>query len=85
MQPRAVQGMLDFDFICKRKKPSVAAMVFPFSGNHYQKFYWGTQETMIPVYQTLQEATLKHPKVDIMINFSSFRSAFSTTWEVETT
>ena len=36
------QGMLDFDFMCKREKPSVACMVFPFSGNHYIKFYWGT-------------------------------------------
>ena len=44
MQQRAVQGMLDFDFMCKREKPSVAAMVFPFSGNHYVKFYWGTEE-----------------------------------------
>lgn len=34
--------MLDFDFMCKREKPSVACMVFPFSGNHYIKFYWGT-------------------------------------------
>lgn len=37
-----MQGMLDFDFMCKREKPSVACMVFPFSGNHYIKFYWGT-------------------------------------------
>lgn len=35
LQNRAVQGMLDFDYLCKRKKPSVSAMVFPFSGNHY--------------------------------------------------
>jgi len=40
LQHRAVQGMLDFDFMCKRQKPSVAAMVFPFSANHYVKFYW---------------------------------------------
>jgi len=39
LQNRAVQGMLDFDFMCKRKKPSVDAMVFPFSGNHYVQFY----------------------------------------------
>lgn len=32
MQQRAVQGMLDFDWLCKRATPSVAAMVFPFSG-----------------------------------------------------
>ena len=37
LQQRAVQGMLDFDFMCKREKPSVAAMIFPFSSNHYIK------------------------------------------------
>ena len=37
LQHRAVQGMLDFDFMCKREKPSVAAMIFPFSSNHYIK------------------------------------------------
>ena len=30
MQPRAVQSMLDFDHLCSRAKPSVAAMVYPF-------------------------------------------------------
>ncbi len=39
--------MLDFDFMCKRSKPSVACMVFPFSGNHYIKFYWGTVSKLI--------------------------------------
>merc|ERR1712110_90456 len=56
LQNRAVQGMLDFDYMCKRKKPSVAAMVFPFSGNHYVKFYWGTEETLMPVWTTTEEA-----------------------------
>lgn len=37
LQQRAVQGMLDFDFMCKRSKPSVAALIFPFSGNHVIK------------------------------------------------
>jgi ATP citrate (pro-S)-lyase len=32
MQPRAVQGMLDFDHMCKRSRPSVAAMIYPFGG-----------------------------------------------------
>ena len=30
MQPRAIQGMLDFDHLCSRKEPSVSAMVYPF-------------------------------------------------------
>lgn len=44
-----LQGMLDFDFMCKREKPSVACMVFPFSGNHYIKFYWGTVSCLCPL------------------------------------
>ena len=44
MQPGAVQNMLDFDFICGRQFPSVAGVVYPFSGNHYMKFYWSQQQ-----------------------------------------
>lgn len=44
MQTRAVQSMLDFDFVCRRFEPSVAAIVYPFTGDHKQKFYWGHKE-----------------------------------------
>mmetsp|Transcript_58068 Transcript_58068/g.136079 ORF Transcript_58068/g.136079 Transcript_58068/m.136079 type:complete len:1085 (-) Transcript_58068:79-3333(-) len=81
MQNRAVQGMLDFDFMCKRKTPSVCAMVFPFSGNHYVKFYWGTEEILLPVYTTTKEACQKHADAITFINFASFRSVYETTME----
>ncbi|OQR82148.1 ATP-citrate synthase, partial [Thraustotheca clavata] len=81
MQQRAVQGMLDFDFLCKRETPSVAAMIFPFSQNHYLKFYWGTSERLIPVFQDIREAAKKFPDVSVLVNFSSFRSVFSSTME----
>ncbi|CAE7674174.1 Acly [Symbiodinium pilosum] len=81
MQNRAVQGMLDFDFMCKRKTPSVCAMVFPFSGNHYVKFYWGTEEILLPVYTTTKEACQKHTDAITFINFASFRSVYETTME----
>jgi len=81
MQNRAVQGMLDFDFMCKRKQPSVCAMVFPFSGNHYVKFYWGTEEMLLPVYTTTQEACQRHPDAITFINFASFRSVHETTMD----
>lgn len=48
MQTRAVQSMLDFDFVCQRTEPSVAAMVYPFTGDHKLKFYWGHKEVLIP-------------------------------------
>ncbi|KAI8985209.1 citrate synthase-like protein [Pilobolus umbonatus] len=84
MQPRAVQGMLDFDFMCKRTTPSVAAMVYPFGGSHVQKFYWGTKETLIPVFTSLKEAVEKFPEVDVIVNFASCRSVFESTREIFT-
>jgi ATP citrate (pro-S)-lyase len=56
MQPKAVQGMLDFDHMCKRTVPSVAGMIYPFGGSHVQKFYWGNKETLLPVFASIQEA-----------------------------
>ncbi|KAJ1911414.1 ATP citrate lyase subunit 1 [Tieghemiomyces parasiticus] len=82
MQPRAVQGMLDFDFICKRSTPSVAAMVYPFGGNHMQKFYWGTQEMLVPVFKTLASAIEQFPEVDTVVNFASCRSVYDSTMEM---
>ncbi|KAJ3031659.1 UNVERIFIED_CONTAM: citrate synthase, partial [Siphonaria sp. JEL0065] len=82
MQPRAVQGMLDFDFMCKRPQPSVACMIYPFGGHHVQKFYWGTKETLLPVYTSLEEAMTKFPDVDVLVNFASFRSVYDSTIEI---
>lgn len=82
LQHQAVQGMLDFDYMCKREKPSVAAMIFPFAANHFVKFYWGTDETLLPVYQTVKDAFTKHPEVSVVVNFSSFRSVYSSTLEI---
>ena len=82
LQPRAIQGMLDFDFSCGRETPSVAAMIYPFGGHHIQKFYWGTKETLLPVYTSVEEAVKKHPEVDVVVNFASSRSVYSSTLEV---
>ncbi|KAH8822548.1 ATP-citrate synthase [Flagelloscypha sp. PMI_526] len=81
LQPRAIQGMLDFDYSCGREAPSVAAMIYPFGGHHIQKFYWGTKETLLPVYTSVDEAVAKHPEVDVVVNFASSRSVYSSTLE----
>ena len=81
LQPRAIQGMLDFDYSCGRQTPSVAAMIYPFGGHHIQKFYWGTKETLLPVYTGFTEAIAKHPDVDVVVNFASSRSVYSSTLE----
>ncbi|KAI0937718.1 hypothetical protein AcW1_001476 [Taiwanofungus camphoratus] len=82
LQPRAIQGMLDFDYSCGRGTPSVAAMIYPFGGHHIQKFYWGTKETLLPVYTSVEEAVKKHPDADVVVNFASSRSVYSSTLEI---
>ncbi|XP_003425261.1 ATP-citrate synthase [Nasonia vitripennis] len=81
MQTRAVQSMLDFDFVCRRTEPSVAALVYPFTGDHKQKFYWGHKEVLIPSYKNMKDAMAKHPDADVMITFASLRSAYDSAIE----
>ena len=82
-QRNAVQRMLDFDYVCKREKPSVAAIIRPTqeAATTYHKAFWGSKEVVVPMYKTLDLAMRNHSKVDVMINFSSFRSAYPTTLE----
>lgn len=57
-------------------------MVYPFTGDHRQKFYWGHKEVLIPVYKKMQDAMTKHKDADVMVNFASLRSAYESTLEV---
>jgi len=82
LQVNAVQRMLDFDYVCRREKPSVAAIIDPNAkqgGNH--KVFWGTREIIIPIYPTIAAATKRHADADVLINFASFRSAYQTSME----
>ncbi len=79
-QERAIQRMLDFDYICRREKPSVVAIITPTrSGSH--RFFFGSKEIIIPMYKTIKEAVEKFPDADVMVNFASYRSAYPTTVE----
>jgi succinyl-CoA synthetase alpha subunit len=80
LQQRAIQGMLDFDYVCERETPSITAIVNPTRGG-YHKCFWGPEEIILPIYTTIEEAAKNHPQVDVMINFASFRSAYPRTKE----
>ena len=77
----AIQRMLDYDFTIQRKTPSVAAIVAPTSNNKFEKFFYGADEIMIPVYRNTAEATQAHPNADVLLNFGSFRTAYDVTME----
>ena len=42
------QGMLDFDYVCRRETPSVACMIDPFNSAPRKDFYWGSKQIFIP-------------------------------------
>lgn len=44
--------------------------------------YWGTSETLLPVYQSVEKAMAKHNDVDTVVNFASSRSVYSSTMEL---
>ena len=79
-QTAAIQRMLDFDYACRRETPSVAAIVYA-SRPGMHKCFWGTEEILIPIYRTIEEAAKKHQDADVFINFASFRSAYETSME----
>jgi len=81
MQTAAIQRMLDFDYLCQRDTPSVAAIVNPTGEGGYHRAFFGKKEILIPIYRTIAEAAHAHPNADVLVNFASFRSAFPTTME----
>jgi ATP-citrate lyase alpha-subunit len=77
----AIQRMLDYDYTIKRETPSVAGIVAPTSNNKFEKFFWGGDEIMIPLYKTTAEAKAAQPQADVLLNFASFRTAYDVTME----
>ena len=77
----AIQRMLDYDYIIDREKPSVAAIVAPTSNNKFEKFFYGNNEIMIPVFKSTPEAAKAFPNADVLLNFGSFRTAYNVTME----
>jgi len=77
----AIQRMLDYDYTIQRKTPSVAAIVAPTSGNKFEKFFYGPDEVMIPLFKTTAAAKAAQPQADVLLNFASFRTAYDVTME----
>ena len=78
-QQKAVQRMLDFDFLCRRERPSVSCVVNPTGPRKsYMKLFFGQREVLVEVFRDLSEAARAFPSSDVLINFASFRSAFET-------
>lgn len=80
LKPGPIQNMLDFDFLSRREKPSIAAIIHP-GRKGFHKAFFGSKEIIIPIHNSIPEVVEKYPDVDVFINFASFRSAFSSSKE----
>src|SRR3989344_5027168 len=69
-----IQQMLDFDYICERA-PSIVAIVHP-GRKGFHKAFFGQNEILIPILDSLEGAVSKNKDAEVLINFASFRSAF---------
>lgn len=76
---KAIQRMLDYDYICRREKPSVAVIIQPTAQSSLQKFFFGPKEIVIPIVKTIEEAFESYSHCDTFLNFASFRSAYEIT------
>ncbi len=79
--PKAIQQMLDYDYLCGRDLPSVSAIVHPSKPASFQKFFMGAREVLVPIYANTQEAVKNHPEASVLLNFASFRTAYQVTLE----
>ena len=77
-----MQRMLDFDYLCARETPSIAAIVAAGSPeNSFSKHFFGNEEIAIGVYNTISDAASARPNADIFINFASQRSAYDSSMQ----
>lgn len=77
----AIQRMLDYDYVINRETPSVAAIVAPTSSSKFEKFFYGPDEIMVPLFKSTADAAAEHPNADVLLNFASFRTAYNVTME----
>lgn len=74
--PKAIQRMLDYDYLCGRQTPSITAIVHPMTSVSFQKFFMGAREILIPIYSNTKDAIKNSPQANTLLNFASFRSAY---------
>ncbi len=76
----AIQRMLDYDYLIDRK-PSIVAIVVPTGNRKFEKFMYGQDEFIIPIFRSTKSAASAFPNASLLINFASFRTAYQVALE----
>ena len=81
-QIKVVQRILDYDYMCNKKTPSVIGIVHPQKSGSSFSVFWGKNEILLPVFDSINSACKYNKNITVVINYNSFRSAFKTSLEV---
>lgn len=71
------QATLDFDYLSGKTEPSILGIIS--GSHHYQKYFWGEREVLLPSYSTIEAAKSAGLQPDWMLNVSSARRAYTVT------
>ena len=82
--PKAIQRMLDYDYISNKKEPSIACIVdVRKSKDSFEKFFWGEETILLPLYSKVDETILsKHKQINSVVSFASHRSAYISSLDI---
>ena len=78
--PTIIQSILDFDYLSGRKAPSIHAILVTTSNRKFERYFWGTNEIIIPRYTSITDIPQSvREHMNIFVNFNSGRRAMSST------
>jgi len=60
-----------------KQEPSVAGIVYPQKSGDSFPIFWGDKEILLPIFENLEDAYECCESIDTVINYQSFRSAFT--------
>ncbi|PIK53390.1 putative ATP-citrate synthase [Apostichopus japonicus] len=80
MIPPAIQGILDYDFICQKKRHMIAAIVRPGCKHQEEQYSWGSGKVSIPVFHDVDRALDSHPEASVVANAAPGPYAYKVAW-----
>lgn len=79
--PAIIQSILDFDYLAKKSKPSVCAIIA--SGRRNERYFFGKKEIFIPVYSSPKAIPeKKRTQFNFFLNLSSGRRVLTSTQDI---
>src|SRR3989344_2947224 len=78
--PAIIASMLDFDYLSKKEKPSIKAIIA--AGRKFERYFFGRREILIPVFPSFDQVPeSKRLSATFFLNLSSGRRVLTSSIE----